>query len=139
MKAITIWPEWAHCIAHRGQNIINRGQAAPADLIGKRIAIHAGQSIGGRPTKRAHLEGLANMTAEAHRSGARFDVERNDLDHSYGTRQSPYNLAHQPYPIRPIVCGAIIATATLDRTSRTRRATDARRLEPWAIHRPGFL
>jgi len=138
MKAITIWPEWAHCIAHRGQNVVNRGRTAPAELIGQRIAIHAGRHIGGRPTKRSAVEGLANMTAEAQRSGVRFGVELDPKTNEYGTRYSPYNAAHRPYTLRPIVCGAIVASATLERVMRTRSPTEARQLKPWAIDRPGF-
>lgn len=49
MKALTLHPEWAHAIAHLDKRVENRDWRPPASLIGQRIAIHAGKSIGGRP------------------------------------------------------------------------------------------
>ena len=47
MKALTLHPEWAHAIAHLGKRTENRTWRPPEALIGQRIAIHAGASIGG--------------------------------------------------------------------------------------------
>jgi len=43
MKALTLWQPWAWAIAHAGKTIENRTWQPPAALLGRRIAIHAGQ------------------------------------------------------------------------------------------------
>lgn len=45
MRALTIKPPWSHAIAHGSKRIENRGWPAPAWVIGRRIAIHAGKSF----------------------------------------------------------------------------------------------
>ena len=61
MKAITLHPEWAHAVAYLGKRCENRDWKPPASLIGQRIAIHAGKSIGGRPGLPSTLAGLERL------------------------------------------------------------------------------
>lgn len=42
MRALTLWQPWAHAIAHLGKRVENRPWPPPREMIGKRIAIHAG-------------------------------------------------------------------------------------------------
>ena len=59
--ALTLWPEWAYAIAHLGKDVENRSWRPPAWLIGRRLAIHAGADLGGRPGRMARLEAQANL------------------------------------------------------------------------------
>lgn len=61
MKAITLHPEWAHAIVHLGKRVENRNWRPPASLVGQRIAIHAGKSIGGRPGKASRDAGMERL------------------------------------------------------------------------------
>lgn len=61
MKAITLHPERAHAIVHLGKRCENRNWKPPASLIGQRIAIHAGKSIGGRPGRASRDAGLERL------------------------------------------------------------------------------
>ncbi len=47
MKAVTLYPEHAHCVAWLGKPTENRTWEPPESVIGERIAIHAGARIGG--------------------------------------------------------------------------------------------
>ena len=47
MKALTIWPEWVLAFKVLQKDIENRCWPAPKELIGQRIALHAGRRIGG--------------------------------------------------------------------------------------------
>lgn len=47
MKALTLYQPWATLIIHGPKRIENRRWTPPKDLIGKRIAIHAGKTIDG--------------------------------------------------------------------------------------------
>lgn len=42
MKALTVWQPWAGAISHGTKSIENRGWAPWPNMIGQRIAIHAG-------------------------------------------------------------------------------------------------
>jgi hypothetical protein len=44
-RALTLWQPWAHAIANAAKRIENRKRKPPADLIGSRIAIHAGKTL----------------------------------------------------------------------------------------------
>lgn len=46
MKALTVHGVWAWCIMHAGKNVENRSWAPPLKMVGKRVAIHAGQNAG---------------------------------------------------------------------------------------------
>jgi hypothetical protein len=43
MRAITLWQPWAWAICHAGKRVENRTWRPPRDVIGTRIAIHAGK------------------------------------------------------------------------------------------------
>jgi hypothetical protein len=46
MKALTLHGVWAWCVMHAGKNVENRSWTPPLSMLGKRIAIHAGQNAG---------------------------------------------------------------------------------------------
>jgi len=48
MKALTLWPEWAWAVANLNKTVENRTYRPPRNIVGKRIAIHAGKKVGGR-------------------------------------------------------------------------------------------
>jgi hypothetical protein len=45
MPALTLWEPWASAVAYHGKDVENRSWAPPRDLVGQRIAIHAGMKI----------------------------------------------------------------------------------------------
>lgn len=45
MKALTLWQPWATAIAHLGKDVENRTWSPPRALLGKPLAIHAGQRV----------------------------------------------------------------------------------------------
>jgi len=48
MKALTLWPEWAWAIIHLGKDVENRTWHPPKNILGQRIALHAGRKVGRR-------------------------------------------------------------------------------------------
>lgn len=44
LRALTLTPEWAWAVCHLDKRVENRTWPAPAHIIGKRIAIHAGKA-----------------------------------------------------------------------------------------------
>jgi len=56
-QAITLWPEWAFAIGCLDKRHENRSWEPPSSIVGKRIAIHAGKNIGGRPGEPAMRNG----------------------------------------------------------------------------------
>lgn len=64
MRALTLWPEWAWSVCHLGNDVENRGYPIPDKLVGHRIGIHAGVTVGGGNKQAAersllHLEDVA--------------------------------------------------------------------------------
>jgi hypothetical protein len=100
MRALTLHPEWAHAIAHLGKRIENRPWKPPEKLLGERIAIHAGKSVGGRPGFPAMLDGCRAVAARDPLTV--FALEAGEA--YLGT----------PLRMRLIETSAIIATARLD-------------------------
>lgn len=45
MKALTLWQPWAWAICHLKKDVENRAWRPPDNLIGKRLAIHAGKRL----------------------------------------------------------------------------------------------
>ena len=43
-RALTLTPEWAWAVTHLDKRVENRTRAAPASIIGQRIAIHGGKA-----------------------------------------------------------------------------------------------
>lgn len=70
MRALTLWPEWAWAILHLDKRYENRGRGVPPHLIGERIAIHAGKTIGGGGERTGAFDAVA---AQAERAG--WDVD----------------------------------------------------------------
>jgi hypothetical protein len=103
MKAITLWPEWAHAIVHLGKRVENRDWRPPASLIGQRIAIHAGKSIGGRPGAASVREGVASL----HRACPYSIVTEIMPDHREVAIGSVW------HPVRGVETSCILATAIL--------------------------
>ena len=58
LLAMTLWPEWAAAVVLLDKRIENRSWHAPERIVGQRLAIHAGVSIGGRPGRPARAEAL---------------------------------------------------------------------------------
>lgn len=69
MRALTLWPEWAWCVAHLGKDVENRSWSCPFELEGQRVAIHAGAYIGGRAGGPAMREAMYSVRSMARRSG----------------------------------------------------------------------
>lgn len=108
MKALTLWPEWAHAICHYGKDLENRDWAPPMDLIGRRIAIHAGVNVGGRPGQAATEAGMDALSRMTWRWAGGRVVYRQHLQATWARLQGLRGDRD-----RPIVRGAIVATAVL--------------------------
>lgn len=67
--ALTLWPEWVWAIANLDKRVENRGWALSPTMIGRRIAIHAGASIGGRKGLVAQGEGIGAVAEMAECAG----------------------------------------------------------------------
>lgn len=74
IQALTIWPEWVWAIMFLDKDREYRGWHPPKDLIGKRLAIHAGANIGGRKGMKARSEGLEAVARMARRAGWTVDA-----------------------------------------------------------------
>jgi len=111
MKAITLWPEWAHAVAHLGKPIENRDWRYSTALIGERIAIHAGASIGGRKGNVALDEAINAVTMASQDADWEHDWQTDD-----GYMLTAANLWRGEDSVRIdafIPTGAIVATAVL--------------------------
>lgn len=64
MRCLTLWPEWLPAFLYMGKRVENRGCRPPASLIGQRLALHGGASIGGGSRKRG-LRWLSETAAHA--------------------------------------------------------------------------
>lgn len=117
MKALTLWPEWLIAFTHMGKRVENRGWAPPADLIGQRIAMHAGVSIGGG--RRDGFDGFAE-TAYDHGWRAAFLSKQ---DRRLGrmwieAHCHPATGGPKPGEMVQIPRGAIVLTAVLQEVRR---------------------
>jgi hypothetical protein len=119
LKALTMHPEHAHSVAHLGKIIENRTRKPWAKLIGERIAIHAGQYIGGRKGKPGGDEGMTALW----RACVAADVYPNFNKHR--------RLAGLRAPL-PIVCSAVVCTAVLVRCEKN----EGQPPPPWALPSP---
>ena len=90
MKALTLHPEWARAIAHLRKRTENRTWRPPEAMIGQRIAIHAGASIGGGRGREA------------------ADIALNAISRIAGTRLCAGDVR----------CRTIVATAVIDGVDR---------------------
>ena len=109
MKALTLWPEWAHAIAHLGKRVENRNWPPPATMVGEDIAIHAGAHIGGRRGVVAMREGI-----EAVKSMAPVPLESDETYWPYEIAQlGPAGPLHRRLP--PIRTRSIVALVRLAR------------------------
>lgn len=74
MKALTLWQPWSWAVAYAGKRIENRDWRPPADIIGQRIAIHAGKTLDqgalGKLRWALRESGLAIPSDEAFARGA---------------------------------------------------------------------
>ena len=130
IQALTIWPEWVWAIMFLDKDREYRGWHPPKDLIGRRLAIHAGANIGGRKGMKARSEGLEAVARMARRAGWTVDAtggpEKVALTFSKGDRSAVM------VPDE-ILKGAIVATALIaDVTDDT--ATG----EPWKADTYGW-
>jgi len=134
---LTLRPEWAFAVAHLGKDIENRTKVARR-LIGKRIAIHAGLSWGGKRTRSPWdrmlaLQGPCRRATDAGHP-ARIEshpqtvVVRIDGDprawHS-GDLTPPAHTPHAtPIPTAAIVATAVVSSIGMDQDSLR---------SPWAV------
>ncbi len=66
MQAVTIRPEWAFAIDALGCRVVSKDYKPEALLgSGKRIALHAGKHVGGKPGKPAALRGMIELSSAA--------------------------------------------------------------------------
>lgn len=72
MLAITLWPEWAWAICYLGKATENRSWYPPRELIGRRLAIHAGAYVGGRKAQAAAAEAVDAVSRMAGFAGWRI-------------------------------------------------------------------
>jgi hypothetical protein len=97
---------------HLDKRIENRTWKPPQKLIGQRIAIHAGKSIGGRPGAKRSTEALRLMSYEAVFAGW-------EIDYLAGSPWRFRRVGHEMYCVSDkITTGAIVATATLAECSK---------------------
>jgi len=68
MQAVTVRPEYAFAMLSLGKRIENRG-FTPQGLIGSRIALHVGKSVGGTPTKPSIARGFRELACDMVRCG----------------------------------------------------------------------
>jgi len=112
MRALTLWPEWLPAFTVMDKDIENRTWRPLAQVIGTRIALHAGASIGGGSRIRG-LEWLADTALEAG-----WDVlPRLDLGNVLEISPDPIPPSAPGSPAWPkrvtIPLGAVVATALL--------------------------
>lgn len=107
MKAITIWPEWAWAICYLGKPVENRTWSPPKGMIGQRIAIHAGASIGGVKTEQACGNAVIKLVNMAVDSGWNLELGGPVLD------VFEKNGVRVEFDARSIQKSAIVATAIL--------------------------
>lgn len=109
--ALTLWPEWVWAIANLDKRVENRGWPLPANMIGRRIAIHAGASIGGRKGAPATDEGLQAVAGMATVAGWTVTIDRTGaLFFSNGPTFKVQRLAD--ITLSAIVCTAVLASCT---------------------------
>ena len=102
LRAITLWPEWAWAICHLGKRVENRTWHPPRELIGRRLAIHAGAHVGGRKGSAATAEGRTDLGLMALRAG--WVLLRSGV---FQHRETAEEVVFRP------VTSAVVAVATL--------------------------
>lgn len=68
-QAITLWPEWIVAFTHLDKRLENRPKPPPKNLVGKRVAFHAGAHVGGSPSNPSHTRGLHALLETAKLAG----------------------------------------------------------------------
>jgi len=104
--ALTLWPEWLPAFRHLGKRIENRTWWPPRRLIGQRIALHAGASVGGGSWKRA--EWLVDTAASEG-----FEVRIGRTPPEFWWYDPEYMTTHGTWRHEPLVLGAVVCTARL--------------------------
>lgn len=123
MRALTLWPEWAHAIRFLGKLVENRGWRPTLPL---RLAIHAGAHIGGRKGKVALREGLEAVELTAYQP----DAPLVHLCHDARGRLLP-QLRRDGEAPRPVLTSAVVATATVKRVLEPVDGLTGR--DPWHV------
>lgn len=109
--AFTLWPEWVWAIANLDKRVENRGWALSPTMIGRRIAIHAGASIGGRKGKVAEQEGLLGVESMARRAG--WAAMAHPLDTTVFVKGDiTKRLKPSDITTSAIICTAVLASCT---------------------------
>lgn len=68
-RAITLWPEWIVAFLSLDKLLENRPKPPPKNLVGKRVAFHAGAHVGGQPSNASHTRGLYALIETAKAAG----------------------------------------------------------------------
>lgn len=106
MKALTLHAPWAWAICYLGKNVENRTWMPPADIIGQRIAIHAGSALQWDAMYRKFRWAPVFVCAN------RAPVVKGGPTKVYGTFKTG---EHNQRAERDRFCSAIVATAILER------------------------
>jgi hypothetical protein len=126
-RGFTLWPEWAWAGCHLDKFTIgveNRGRLPPKNMVGKRIAIHAGAHIGGRPGASAHRDGIHAIKHMATLAGWSI-TGLLDVTFRKGDRIVHVDASRGR---STIACGVIVATAIVSATVDEKHATG-----PWKV------
>lgn len=80
MKALTIIQPWAWAIAHKFKRVENRTWAPPENLIGQRIAIHAGKKFAADAEERIRKMIAVSWSEEWNRWASIYPENQDDLN-----------------------------------------------------------
>ena len=100
MKAITIWQPWATLIAEGAKQFEFRAWPAPRQLVGQRIAIHAGA----RPVKMPEVKELLYRLQRGEPMGIAIGPALTILRDGM----------HNDFPLRSVLCTAILGKPLRD-------------------------
>jgi hypothetical protein len=114
MKALTVWPEWLWAMRYLDKGIENRMWRPPKDLIGKRIALHAGKYFGGADCRDVR-EAMLDVMPMAVRAG--WTVQRPGGQYHFSKEFEESGLRNVKTTAeqisKNIIPGAIVGTANL--------------------------
>ena len=134
MREITLWPEWVWAICNLKKDVENRLWQAPYSICGKRIAIHAGKTIGGGSSIFDALFNLESMASRAEYTFAKI-LKYGDHGDIIGTWFKKDNCI---WTLRTehLVRGSVVATAIVDRSRwldySCDKYADGSPASPWA-------
>ncbi len=124
MRALTLYPHWAHAILGHGKCIENRAGPIPAGLVGARVALHAGAFRPGRWWDDVRQASGGTVP----RGVAPVPLTREDRDwHAPFAMRGPWRS-----DTRHMQCRAIVGTAVLvEHIDAATRRGDGPGGQPW--------